>query len=276
MSTSIYFIYKRALVSNYGLLYHPNWEPTRAHQLGDFGTMLQGQFTRVGNVRELGIAIIASRSPVQAHQTFSSGANVSYDFSGGAQASLKTAARAKAKLRVAFSGGQGISINAYGLQHTQIQNYQAIAAAVLHLQHARQWNERWVVVTELHQAHRCILAISSEGTADAEIEFEARQKLPVATLTMTDANLGLVCKNQRNIGYTLDSQQGVVTLGMGLGKVDVPLLRTPRFNQFENRGRWGSDGPTTKFETGRSWSTHIHLPDALESGTPRFVRVSVS
>lgn len=274
--SSIYSLYKHALVSNYGQLYHPNWTPTESRELGDFGTMLNGLFTRIGNLRDWNIPVVGSPPAVKAHQTFSAGAGVSYDFNAGAGATARSVATVKAKLKLSFSGGQGVSINAYGLHHTRIQNYQAVSAAVLRLYDQRKWNARWVIVTELHQAQRCLMAVSSEGAQEAEIEFEARQRVPLAELNLANAALNLVCKRHHNIGYTLDTRQGKVTLGLGFGMVHVPLVRTPRFEPFENRGRLGSDGPTTGFEAGQVSSPGIHTPDAVATGTPQFVPVVAS
>lgn len=276
MSNSIYSLYKRTLVGNYGVLYHPNWHPTTKHELGDYGTLLNGQLTRLGNIRDLGIRLTASRPRVTAHQTFSSGAGVSYQFDTGGQAQLPATPSVKAKLKVSFSGGQGMSIQAYGIHHIQIQNYQEVIASVLQQHASRRWDTRWVLITELHRAQKCLLAISSEGAQEAEIEFEAQQKVPVGQVTMTNANLGLVCKSHRNIGYTLDTQQGEVTLGVGYGKVDVPVLRRPRVQPFENKGLWGSDGPTTQWVQASGFGTSAPVVDMVETGAPRFVRLQVS
>ena len=274
--SSIYAIYKRALASNYGPLYHPNWAPTDARELGDFGTLLNGLFTRLGNLSDLDIHPTGSRSAVKAHQTFSAGAGASYDFTTDAKARARKVATAKVTLKVSFSGGQGVSIQAYGLQHTRIQNYQQVAAAVLKLYSRQKWDERWVVVTELYQAERCIMAISMDGHDAAEIEFEARQQVLPAEVSMANVNLDLICKSHRNIGYTLDTQHGKATLGLGFGKVRVPFLRQPRVEPFENRARWGSDGPTTNFETVRSSSAGISTPDSLVAGEPQFVSIEAS
>ncbi|MGI4736259.1 MAG: hypothetical protein ACRYG7_13870 [Janthinobacterium lividum] len=237
--------------------------------------MLNGLFTRIGNLRDLGIPVTGSPPAVEAHQTFSAGAGVSYDFHAGAGATARTVATAKVKLTLSFSGGQGISINAYGLHHTRIQNHQPVSAAVLRLYGQQKWNARWVVVTDLYQAQRCLMAVSSEGAQEAEIEFEARQRVPLMELNLANAALNLVCKRHRNIGYTLDTQQGKVTLGLGFGTVHVPLVRTPRFEPFENRGRWGSDGPTTGFEAGQARNAGVYTPDAVAASTPLFVPVEV-
>jgi hypothetical protein len=276
MSNSIYSLYKRTLVSNYGTLYHPNWHPTTRHELGDYGTLLNGQLVRMGNIRDMGIRLIASKPRVTAHQTFSSNTGVSYQFDTGGQTQLRAAPSAKVKLKVSFSGGQGVSIQAYGIHHIQIQNYQEVMTSVLQRYSIRRWDAKWVVVTELHQAKKCLMAISSEGAQEAEIEFEAEQKVPLAEVTMANANLGLVCKSHRNIGYTLDTQQGEVTLGLSYGKVHIPLMRRPRVQPFENKGRWGSDGPTTQWVQAGSTSAAVPVADMVETGAPQFVQVQVS
>lgn len=275
MSNSIYSLYKQALVGSFGRLFHPNWHPTTKQELGDYGTLVNGQLVRVGNIRQLGIRLLASRPQVRAHQTFSSGSGVSYQFNAGGQAQLQAAPSSKAKLKVSFSGGQGVSMQAYDIHHIQIQNYQEVMTAILQRYAGRQWDVRWVVITELHQAKKCLLAISSEGAKEAEIEFEAQHDIPVGPLTMTNANLGLVCKSHRNIGYTLDTQQGEVTLGVGYGKVDVPIIRKPRVQPFDNRSWWGSDGPTTQYAHFGSVIPSVPITDMIETGPPRFVRVQV-
>ncbi|WP_210116385.1 hypothetical protein [Hymenobacter fodinae] len=223
----------------------------------------------------MGITITPSKSQVRAHQTFSSGTGVSYNFDAGGGGQIRAASSAKAKLKVSFTGGQGVSINAYGIQYTQIQNYQSVTNAVLALYNSGKWSKHWVIVTDLYQAQKCLMAISNEGSQEAEIEFEAQHKLPTATATLANANLGLVCKSQRNIGYTLDTLKGKVTLGFGLGAISASFIRRPRFQPFENKGRWGNDGPTTmNFEMRRT--PNVHIPDMIETGPPRFVRVQVS
>jgi hypothetical protein len=280
MSTnSIYSIYKRTLVSNYGELYHPNWHPTSNRELGDYGILRNGIFTRIGNISKFKIPVVSSKPVVKAHQTFSSGSGVSVSFEAGGTVRAGNKSSAKAKMKVGFTGGQGISISAYGIQHTTIQNYAHVMNAILLLYRTQSnaWQEQWVVITDLYQAQKCIMAISAHGSTDAEIEFETAAKSPLNTANLTNANLGLVCKNQRNIGYTLDTQQGKVTLGVGFGKVHVPFIRKPRFQPFENRGSWGSDGPTTQLILGFPNANYaVPIPDEVEMGTPRFVRLAVS
>jgi hypothetical protein len=280
MSTnSIYAIYKRTLVRNYGELYHPNWDPTSNRELGDYGVLRNGIFTRIGNISKFKIPVVSSKPEVKAHQTFSSGSGVSISFEAGGTVQAGDKGSVKAKMKVGFTGGQGVSINAYGIQHTTIQNYAHMMNAILSLYQTQSnvWQEQWVVITDLYQAQKCIMAISAHGSTEAEIEFETAAMVPLTTANLTNANLGLVCKTQRNIGYTLDTQKGKVTLGLGFGKVHVPLLRKPRFQPFENKGSFGGDGPTTQFMEGlANPNSAIHIPDEVEAGTPRFVRLIVS
>ena len=161
-------------------------------------------------------------------------------------------------------------------QHIRVQNYQQVADAVLHLHSIGKWGPRWVIITALYQAQKCLIAISGDGTAGAEIEFEAQQRVPVAELHLANAALDLVFKKSRNIGYTLDTQQGPVTLGLGLGMVHVPLVRKPRFEPFENRMRWGDKGPSTYVEVGSAKRSGVYTSDRVVAGKPQFVQVEIA
>lgn len=187
---------------------HVAWLPLANNfELGDFGVISGGRFTRIGNVASLGVGFDARRSTGSPFEFRSSGTREVL-VSGDVEVPALSAVSVDARLRIKFADASAMYIRADDLEISEIEDLLPVASA---LRAHPQWRMRYRVIHRLWTA-RGGTFITSE-TSDAQIEFAGS----VAALQAFRAGrgaLGLTVARTSGVGLDLIGRTGPVALGL--------------------------------------------------------------
>lgn len=205
-------VYTRSVYENFHPLY-ANWEPSRPIQLGDYGLLRGRHFVYVGNVHDKAIPFEVRDENRKDHKLFASKGltEVKFNAKGSDPA---TGLDIRATLEVKFSSTEAVFLNAAECSYRMIRDKFTLGQAIMKESNKGKWDSRWVVVTDLVDTGATTVAVS--GGETASIVFEATGD--VANINLADASLGFKAKTSTNVGYQMESSQGLTPL-FGLCKI---------------------------------------------------------
>ncbi len=213
--SKIYKTYLNAIEKNLKV-FSGNWLPGTPRTLGDYGTIEQGIFTRIGNIEDIGVSFETVEDTSADVYNFSSGTSLSY--SGGAGASVDTAAvSANASVKISFSKSASVFFNAAGCVTTMIKNIDQIEEAINtgHKNDKFKWKNAYRVVTSLVDSAQTIVVISTSKSAGMTL---AAASPSIEKIDLSDASLDLNVTSSSDVGFSVDAEKGLQPL-LGLTKV---------------------------------------------------------
>src|SRR5690606_13093943 len=217
-------LYSREVKRNFKVLF-ANWLPGSPIELGDYGIMRGDIFVPMGKLKNdfpefAGDVIQTELDPTSDHKEFKSGDGIEVRFSPKGSITAGGAPLAKASLEVAFSRENSVFFDAAECRTTRIANKARLGEIVKSLMAQDRWNRKFCVVTEVVQAGRTTIAISSGR--DSSISFEADSPA-IQNINLADAGIGFSVARERDIGYKLNAPNGLSIL-IGLCKMKSPFL----------------------------------------------------
>tara|TARA_R110002072_G_scaffold1428_6_gene12047 strand:+ start:3203 stop:3994 length:792 start_codon:yes stop_codon:yes gene_type:complete len=200
---------------------HAAWLPiTNTFEIGDYGVISEGVFTRLGNVSEFGTPEAA----------IAAGPSSSIDFTSKGASTVRLVADAEvdslpdtdvsARIRIHFENENSFIVKAQ-LTSEEIRNKNEVAKAAF--QHP-EWRSRYKIVTSIFSAENCVFIASN--SAGAEVEFGGTAKA-LKTFELGKVEAGIALTNFRDIGLEVVGAMGALGLRMvrkrwlGLGAIPV-------------------------------------------------------
>lgn len=196
-------------------VYPPNMEV----QLGDYGTVHEGRFEPIGNLRDLGIEFAPDRSSGQMHREFKSSQVSKVQFGAGA-AMDGAAVRARARLELTFNADFSVYYAVAGCVYERIQNLAHVGAEVVLRSKKGSWNDAWKVVTSRMTSSNTTLIVSREK--GSKIVLEATGDVPA--IDMTDPAISLQVVYDSTASDHWVTEKGPMTPFCWLYHVDRDLL----------------------------------------------------
>jgi hypothetical protein len=197
-----------------------NWLPTSPVELGDIGILEDSVFVPLANISRFGIEIgKPQQGTIDAHQAFNSSNDVTVKLEAKGQAGIGSVTAANATLSITFGSQHAAFFNAAGCSYFMIADKLGLAAAVMKLYDAGQWNREWVVVTDVVPSKETTVVIS--GAANASIVLEADASVP--NINVAQLGLNLSVASSSNVGYEIVGSSGLTPL-FGLSKVKSRFL----------------------------------------------------
>lgn len=182
------------------LKYHAAWLPNSKFELGDYGTLSDEVFSRIGNIKNLGIPI---KSRVNA--------NLSLQFSSQGTTSVQIAPNASiagthAGLKINFSKKNGVFFYTKGNTRS-VQNYKEFSDKLLDLWKNEKWDLNHHVVTEIANSKSTTSIISSDSGASIELEASSPS---IPSIDIANLDLKLNVKSEKSI-HTKIITDGITT-----------------------------------------------------------------
>ena len=168
--------------------YSATWLPNIHVELGDVGILRNYEYERVRRLRDFGILFeIRSDAAVGTlDYTSADSVAVAVKAAGGAPVGLGAATNLKGNLEVSFRREHAVFFQASGCTTKSIADQHQLAQSLLDLYQALRWPEEYVVVTEVVNANRATVLISSGS--NALIEFAVNSGVELGQYTLVDAN----------------------------------------------------------------------------------------
>ncbi len=187
---------------------HVAWLPlANTFQLGDFGVISGGIFTRLGNVRSLGVKFGTRRSDGPPFE-FRSGGVTEVDLDVDGKLDITAGVDAEAGLRIGFASAESLYLRAAQIEVSEIDELIPVAAV---LRNHSQWRLRYRVIHRLWTGRDAVFITSAESDAVIELRGSAEAILGARN---GRANLDLKVHNKTNVGLDLIGHTGPIALGL--------------------------------------------------------------
>lgn len=191
-------------------------------ELGDFGVFSGGVFTRLGNIRGLGVDFDSQRSAGPPFD-FRSDGTTEVRVAAAADGNLTARVTGEAGLKIAFARADSLYLHAAEIEVAEIRELLPVAAA---LRRHPQWRMRYRVVHRVWSAIGGIFITSQQGDADIELSGTVEE---VGRLQSGRGSLGVQVHSKRNVGLDLIGHDGPIALGLFRVRV---VNGTPDFVDF--------------------------------------------
>lgn len=187
---------------------HVAWLPLANNfQLGDFGVISSGIFTRLGNVRNLGCKF-AVRSTAGAPFEFRSGGTTEVTIEADAKGQLAAGVDAEAGLRISFASAESLYLRASEIMVHEIDELIPVASV---LRNHSQWRLRYRVIHRLWVGTDAVFITSAETDACIELRGSAEA---IHGVQQGRVKLDLKVHNKTNVGLDLIGHTGPIALGL--------------------------------------------------------------
>ena len=203
--------------------YFPNWLPGDPQQLGNYGTMRDGVFTSLGNIKDdFGNDFRVVIDPHTDNHQFDAGGSVSVDF--GASAGVGEVA--KGSLKLGFEKEESVFFQALDARANRIANKREVGDRILKgfRDGTIGWKRKYVLITDIVTAGRTVAAVS--GSKGATLELHAEGDVPAGQIPV-DATIGLSVQSSSKVGYIVNGQGMDILLG--LSKIKRRFLKPAEF-----------------------------------------------
>jgi len=194
------------------MVYFANWEPSMPLKLGDYGAIEGNIFTRIGNIKEKDkdIKFTIHTENNRSHKRLTSTDGVKCKFNP--QTKINVAGQEEllnANIDIKFTKENSFFLNASGCVTSFIENKSKLGQEVKKLLANKNWDKEYVIVTDIVEAEKTTIAISSSGSSS--ILFEAKSPL-IEQINLADTSLDLRIKNEEAIGYSIHTSDKLIPL----------------------------------------------------------------
>jgi len=217
-------LYADEIKKHFKILY-ANWEPGGPLELGNYGFMDGNVFIPQGKLQDdfpefNGNTIQIMQDPTKDQKEFKSEEGIEVILSAKGSVNPQGVSLTKALLEIKFSKKNSVYFNASGCTTTRIGNKAQVGDILKKLYKNDKWKKEYCVVTDLVKAEKAIVTISQSD--NSAISFEADSPA-VEKINLADASIKLSLSSEKNIGYKVPADEGVILL-MGLCKIKNPFL----------------------------------------------------
>lgn len=182
------------------------WLPvTNDFQLGDYGIIANGVFTKMGNIKEFSIAFERGEGPEASLDFISAEAQI-VNFSAGAEVNVIPAASIDAKITVKFGKEGSFMVKAPKIQVSVIRNVNQVAKQLMALS---EWKRKWKVVFQTYMANDT--AVISTIAKDTDVTFSGDVN---ALKELKFGSVGLSISATKQLGLDVHGKAGVIGLGL--------------------------------------------------------------
>lgn len=186
---SVYHQYTEELNDKFGFL--ATWLPGTKLRLGDVGILKRERFEFVTTLEDLGIPFATRDIGGVADYQYVSSKGVTIDFHGNGTAETPGAplARASSAVSINFSRANAVVFVAAGCKTTLVERQDQLGHAILARYRANNWQEDYVVITELITAESATILVSADDSA--KVDLAAKAKIATAGFSLADPSIEL-------------------------------------------------------------------------------------
>ena len=220
--------YKYAEDIHNNLRMYPAWPINMPLALGDYGTLENSIFQRIGNITDkFGIQFERISSLPSTHYDYRSANKIEAILKPRATIGMG-AVSANASLDISFSGENAIFFNAAECSVTTYKDNDEVFDQLIDLYRQGNWDSSYKIITDIVNASSTTLIFSGGNNASISLEADTPN---IDTIDLAKANIGLKIKNEKNIGLKIISIGGLTPLIRLAGIIKWPFLE-PRVRQL--------------------------------------------
>ncbi len=190
------------------LKYFVPWLPGTPLELGDVGEMNEGVFERKTNLKNLDIKFKIIKDKTKNDIKYQSEDTVEEYLDGKIEMSSNPIVKSKAKLRFEFNREGGIIFNAIGVKNDKIDDIYKLQQDVLKL---KQWNKKWVIITEVVKAESAVVLISNSSISESSLGFGVETDI-LKNLNIANPELELYSISSKNMAVNLIAKEPLTIL----------------------------------------------------------------
>lgn len=184
---------KRAVVRQYTnemkkhFGYYAIWNPGVPLSIGDVGTFKNKEFTRLSNLKDLGIEFDIRPDKTKTNMEYNSRGSVSMKtkLAGSAPLPGSSISELDAGIFVEFSKENSTLFKAKNTTSPSIKDIIKLSEQISRRYLEGTWDKRWVIITELIEAETSTIIISSKR--NGKIDLKANAKLKATAFDIADA-----------------------------------------------------------------------------------------
>jgi hypothetical protein len=225
--------YTRELLKMFG--YHATWFPQNRLDLGAVGVIEDGLFTRLTDLKALGIPfdILPDDTPADLEYSSSGSVTISTKASGTASIPGSSLADGDAGVVVEFNKEKATYFRAMATRTPSIADTNSVGKAALDMYKQGKWEKNWAVVTELVVADSATVIISN--TNNGKVELKANANVKAATIDIADASLQFGIQFSRGLETKVIAEKGMTPLYRVMG-IKTNIFTKPDFKARGIRG----------------------------------------
>src|ERR1043165_2742202 len=192
-----------------GLQYLPIWLPINTISIGDYGTIKDNSFERMGNLAQMNIPFTRARRSSTGTMRYYSQDGVSIFFKAVGTAPLAGSAlsAADAGFIINFSRSKVVVFEASGCKVEAITDLYDLGQTLIRRYQSNNWNEEFYVITEVVLADAATILISK--SSGASIEIKATGKIGANAVSLADAEAGLKAVSTASMGMDLVAEKNL-------------------------------------------------------------------
>ena len=204
-----------------------NYPVSRPIELGDYGVIVNGYYSRKGNIRSKGVTFTARpRSTGTSHEAFKSEGSVEVESNVKGTISADGVPIVNASIDLTFNNDKSIFYSSADVHYLEIDNVDDVGNQILNLYDNDQWEKRFVVVTTVIEANNAIIAISGQSGAKAVITADSPA---IEEIDLGDASVDFTISATSTVQYDI-SFNGPCQIGFALSKVHKSLFGNGGFD----------------------------------------------
>ena len=202
---------------------HATWEPTQPLKIGDIGVLQGRAFRQQTHLDALLIEFSERRGGARPNLWFGSHGTTEIELKPEVVAAAGVLPQ-RASLELSFNSEGAVFFHAAQCESVFISDKKTLGRAVIDRFKRSDWDQKWVVVTEVVKAAATTIVIS--GQSDATLKLEAQATVP--SLDLAESNLRFQVRSVARVDYQLISSNGLTPL-IGLSKLQRSWFHQPEF-----------------------------------------------
>jgi len=204
--------YTKEMAKKFG--YFATWEPGTSVRIGDVGILKKNLFTRTGGLTDLGIAFRTGEDETTAQFSHASSGKISMFFKAAGEPPFPGSVlnEDKAGVTIDFTKPNATVFEAAGCRSFSIEDQIALGKTILDRHAKGEWNEDWVVITELITAASATILISAASNAKIELIAATGEKRTIANLADASAGFTVAAVRGLHTGIVAGPDQNLTPL----------------------------------------------------------------
>lgn len=199
------------------------WLPNMPVAVGDVGTVDDGVFTKIGTLKDFGIAFEAAPPGPEVNLDYASegAVEITSGAAGDAPIPGTVPANVSADIAVSFKRANAVLFQAAKCRTITTANLMQVSDRIIALSEAGEWPKNQVVVTDVVRCAALTVLISS--SENAHITLRAKGDLGTAQLKLASLDVNFEVKSSSSIGVKIVSEHDLTPLFTARG------VKTPFF-----------------------------------------------
>lgn len=185
--------------------YYPNWKPSEKRELGDFGILERNIFSKIGNIRELGISFEILEHDVDGCESFGSNATITSTgkLTGGMSAVIN------AQIEINLKKESSVFLNSIFKKNYEIKSLYELEYQILKKLEQQEWNKKHVIITSIVESYNTIVAISEGIDSNVVLGCEAQN---IVDLNKVELGFTLINKTDGVYSYFTRNDSSIIPM----------------------------------------------------------------